>query len=163
MDLIIAVKRSKDRNEPNLVPELAVSTCIQVLWPGQTCQLSRVTRESHGFLHFLQSHGRGNSCSRVYSCSTVLFSHRLLPIIIAGNTFRQHKFSVNETEACFLRPGSSVARPKRRSALSCLDGRFVVGIERRILSEFVTIDSTSRQPNRYNLCFLYIICNIVLL
>ena len=90
----------------------------------QTCQLSRVTRESHGFLHFLQSHGRGNSCSRVYSCPTVLFSHRLLPIIIAGNTFWQHKFSVNETEACFLRPGSSVARPKRRSALSCLDGRF---------------------------------------
>ena len=129
----------------------------------QTCQLSRVTRGSHGFLHFLQSHGRGNSCSRVYSCPTVLFSHRLLLIIIARNTFWQHKFSVNETEACFLRPGSSVARPKRRSALSCLDGRFVVGIERRILSKFVTIDSTSRQPNRYNLCFLYIICNIVLL
>ena len=61
---------------------------------NQTCQLSRVTRESHGFLHFLQSHGRGNSCSRVYSCPTVLFSHRLLPIIIAGNTFWQHKFSV---------------------------------------------------------------------
>ena len=60
----------------------------------QTCQLSRVSRESHGFLHFLQSHGRGNSCSRVYSCPTVLFSHRLLPIIIAGNTFWQHKFSV---------------------------------------------------------------------
>ena len=60
----------------------------------QTCQLSRVSRESHGFLHFLQSHGRGNSCSRVYSCPTVLFSHRLLPIIIAGNTFWRHKFSV---------------------------------------------------------------------
>ena len=60
----------------------------------QTCQLSRVSRESHGFLHFLQSHGRGNSCSRVYSCPTVLFSHRLFPIIIAGNTFWQHKFSV---------------------------------------------------------------------
>ena len=60
----------------------------------QTCQLPRVTRESHGFLHFLQSHGRGNSCSRVYSCPTVLFSHRLLPIIIAGNTFWQHKFTV---------------------------------------------------------------------
>ena len=72
---------------------------------GQTCQLSRVTHESHGFLHFLQSHGRGNSCSRVYSCPTVLFSHRLLPIIIAGNTFWQHKFSVNETEACFLATG----------------------------------------------------------
>ena len=129
----------------------------------QTCQLSRVTRESHGFLHFMQSHGCGNSCSRVYSCPTVLSSHRLLLIIIARNTFWQHKFSVNETEACFLRPGSSVARSKRRSALSCLDGRFVVGIERRILSEFVTIDSTSQRPNRYNLWFLYIICNIVLL
>ena len=79
-----------------------VRACVRVC---QTCQLSRVTRESHGFLHFLQSHGRGNSCSRVYSCPTVLFSHRLLPIIIAGNTFWQHKFSVNETEACFLATG----------------------------------------------------------
>ena len=145
----------------------ASTTYIQYLYQimglNQTCQLSRVSRESHGFLHFLQSHGRGNSCSRVYSCPTVLFSHRLLPIIIAGNTFWQHKFSVKETEACFLRLGSSVARPKRRSALSCLDGRFVIGIERRILSEFVTRDSTSRQPDRYNLCYLYIICKIVLL
>ena len=64
------------------------------LYVDQTCQLPRVSRESHGFLQFLQSHGRGNSCSRVYSCPTVLFSHRLLPIIIAGNTSWQHKFSV---------------------------------------------------------------------
>ena len=83
-----------------LVPESPLSG-----WLYQTCQLSRVTRESHGFLHFLQSHGRGNSCSRVYSCPTVLFSHRLLPIIIAGNMFWQHKFSVNETEACFFATG----------------------------------------------------------
>ena len=76
--------------------QYVLSFLVLVLLPGlqQTCQLSRVSRESHGFLHFLQSHGRGNSCSRVYSCTTVLFSHRLLPIIIAGNTFWQHKFSV---------------------------------------------------------------------
>ena len=36
----------------------------------QTCQLSRVSRESHGFSHFLQSHGRGNSCSRVLKSAT---------------------------------------------------------------------------------------------
>ena len=68
----------------------------------QTCQLPRVTRESHGFLHFLQSHGRGNSCSRVYSCPTVLSLHRLLPIIIAGNTFWQHKFTVNINRDMFF-------------------------------------------------------------
>ena len=82
-----------DNIKPIILKQLAIEIA-PILTFIQTCQLSRVSRESHGFLHFLQSHGRVNSCSRVYSCPTVLFSHRLLPIIIAGNTFWQHKFSV---------------------------------------------------------------------
>ena len=102
----------------------------------------RLTRESHGFLHFLQSHGRGNSCSRVYSCPTVLFSHRLLPIIIAGNTFWQHKFSVNETEACFFATGKYRGATKRLAP--CRVSMDVSLSSSAVFFEFVTIDSTSR-------------------
>ena len=80
---------------------LCVLSMIFVIPVNQICQLPRISRESHGFLQFLQSHGRGNSCSRVYSCPTVLFSHRLLPIHIAGNTFWQHIFSVNKRRHFF--------------------------------------------------------------
>ena len=32
----------------------------------QTCQVSRITRESHGFWQFLKAHGRGRQCSRIF-------------------------------------------------------------------------------------------------
>ena len=121
----------------------------------QTCQLPWISRESHRFLQFLQSHS--NSCSQVYSCPTVLFSHRLLPINLTGNTFWQHLFSVKNPEACYFPTGNfrGATKATYSSALSCLDRQFVVGIERHILSEFVTRDSTSRRPNRYSLCIVY--------
>ena len=31
----------------------------------QTCQVSRITRESHGFWQFLKAHGRDAQCSRI--------------------------------------------------------------------------------------------------
>ena len=33
---------------------------------GQTCQVSRITRESHGFWQFLKAHGRETQCSRIF-------------------------------------------------------------------------------------------------
>ena len=32
----------------------------------QTCQVSRITRESHGFWQFLKAHGRDAQCSRIF-------------------------------------------------------------------------------------------------
>ena len=33
---------------------------------AQTCQVSRITRESHGFWQFLKAHGRETQCSRIF-------------------------------------------------------------------------------------------------
>ena len=33
---------------------------------SQTCQVSRITRESHGFWQFLKAHVRETQCSRVF-------------------------------------------------------------------------------------------------
>ena len=38
-----------------------VATCLR-----QTCQVSRITRESHGFWQFLKAHGRETQCSRIF-------------------------------------------------------------------------------------------------
>ena len=32
----------------------------------QTCQVSRITRESHGFWQFIKAHGREAQCSRIF-------------------------------------------------------------------------------------------------
>ena len=32
----------------------------------QTCQVSRIPRESHGFWQFLKAHGRETQCSRIF-------------------------------------------------------------------------------------------------
>ena len=34
--------------------------------PPQTCQVSRITCESHGFWQFLKAHGRETQCSRIF-------------------------------------------------------------------------------------------------
>ena len=73
-----------------------VTRCRHAKCVRQTCQLSRVTRESHGFLHFLQSHGRGNSCSRVYSCPTVLFSTEASWCHFVVFSFRFANFTVGK-------------------------------------------------------------------
>ena len=82
---------------------------------------------------------------RFITVSGVLLHYRALITLsgvfyyIIGHVLQYRAFitlSVS-TRHVFMRPGISVARPKRCSALSCLDGRFVFGIERRILSEFV--------------------------
>ena len=33
---------------------------------AQTCQVSRIPRESHGFWQFLKAHGRETQCSRIF-------------------------------------------------------------------------------------------------